>query len=66
MDNTPNNGRYRWTIPGSVAPGTYKIRVKAIGANVVGISAEFDITDAKITLTRAEHRRDTGSPVRPG
>lgn len=52
VDNTPNNGRYRWTIPGSVAPGTYKVRVKAIGANVVGISAAFNITDAKITLTQ--------------
>ncbi len=22
VDNTPNNGRYRWLIPGSIAPGT--------------------------------------------
>ena len=52
VDNTPNNGRYRWRIPGSIAPGTYKIRVRAIGATTVGISAEFEITDAKITVTQ--------------
>ena len=50
--SAPNTGRYRWTIPGSVAPGTYKVRVKAIGTNIVGIGAAFDITAAKITVTQ--------------
>ncbi len=52
MANTPNNGRYRWRIPGTVAPGTYKIRVKTVGASTLGISAAFDISNAKITVTQ--------------
>ena len=55
VDNAPNNGRYRWTIPGSIAPGTYKIRVKAVGASTVGISAAFNIGNAKITVTQPSH-----------
>ena len=62
VDNTPNNGRYRWRIPGTIAPGPYKIRVRAIGATTVGISAEFEITDAKITVTQP----NTGVTWKPG
>jgi hypothetical protein len=55
VDNAPNNGRYRWTIPESLAAGAYKIRVKTIGASIVGISAEFNISNAKITVTQPSH-----------
>ncbi len=51
VGSVPNNGRYRWLIPGSIAPGLYKIRVRAIGATTVGISPQFEITGAKITVT---------------
>ncbi len=52
VNSAPNNGRYRWRIPGSVAPGTYKIRVKTVGASTLGISAAFVISSAKITVTQ--------------
>jgi hypothetical protein len=55
VDNAPNNGRCWWTIPESLAPGAYKIRVKTIGAEIVGISAEFNIDNAKITVTEPSH-----------
>ncbi len=55
VGNAPNIGRYRWVIPGSIAPGTYKIRVKTIGASIVGISAAFNISNAKITVTEPNH-----------
>lgn len=32
-----------WTIPATVAPGTYKIRVKVIGESTLGISDAFNI-----------------------
>jgi hypothetical protein len=37
---------FAWTIPSSLSPGTYKIRVKAVGANVLGISGNFNIAAA--------------------
>lgn len=55
VDNAPNKGRYRWHIPKSLAPGAYKIRVKTIGADIVGISDEFKISNAKITVTQPSH-----------
>jgi hypothetical protein len=54
-DNAPNNGYYTWDIPGSLALGTYKVRVKTIGADVVGISDAFNISNAKITVTEPGH-----------
>ncbi len=55
VDNAPNNGLYSWDVPESLAPGAYKIRVKTIGAEIVGISAEFNIGNAKITVTEPSH-----------
>ncbi len=55
VGSAPNNGFYSWDIPESLAPGTYKIRVKTIGAEIVGISAAFDISNAKITVTEPSH-----------
>jgi Kre9/KNH-like N-terminal Ig-like domain len=51
--STPNNGSYSWTIPAAVAPGSYKVRVRAIGANTLGIGAAFNIAGAS-----------TGQPAR--
>jgi hypothetical protein len=44
--STPNSGSYSWTIPTTVAPGTYKVRVRTIGDNIVGIGAAFNIASA--------------------
>ena len=55
VDNAPNNGLYNWDIPESLAPGTYKVRVKTVGASIVGIGAEFNISNAKITVTEPSH-----------
>jgi hypothetical protein len=55
VDNAPNNGYYSWDIPESLAVGAYKVRVKTIGAEIVGISAEFNIGNAKITVTEPSH-----------
>ena len=52
VNNTPNNGMYPWKIPASLAPGTYKVRVRTVGDNIVGISAAFDISNAKIVVTQ--------------
>ena len=34
VNPTQNDGHYVWDIPASVTPGQYRIRVKAIGANM--------------------------------
>ena len=43
VNPTQNDGHYVWDIPASVTPGQYRIRVKAIGANVFGDSQVFNI-----------------------
>jgi hypothetical protein len=48
-DPAPNSGTYQWTVPTDVNPGSYKIRVKAIGAAIHGDSELFNI----IKLTAA-------------
>ena len=55
VDNTPNNGLRHWVVPESLAPGRYKVRVKTIGADIIGISDAFDIGNAKITVTEPSH-----------
>jgi hypothetical protein len=44
--STPNTNSYSWTIPSTVAPGTYKVRVRAIGADTLGVSSAFNIAAA--------------------
>ena len=39
----PNSGRYSWLIPGTVAPGPYRVRVRTIDNAVVDNSDEFNI-----------------------
>jgi len=42
--NTPNDGSYSWTIPGSLVKGTdYKIRVRTIDNAITAKSAKFTI-----------------------
>ena len=43
VNPTQNDGHYVWAIPASVTPGQYRIRVKAIGANIFGDSQAFNI-----------------------
>ena len=43
VESTPNNGSYSWTIPTTLAADTYKIRVRTIGDNIVGIGKAFNI-----------------------
>jgi hypothetical protein len=51
----PNDGSYSWTIPGSVAPGSYFIRVRTDDSTVIGDSGVFTIAScggaASITVT---------------
>ena len=39
----PNSGRFTWLIPNTVAPGSYKVRVRTIDNAVRGNSGEFGI-----------------------
>jgi len=43
IDSTPNNGSYSWTIPASLASGTYYIRIKTIDNAVYDNSDAFTI-----------------------
>jgi hypothetical protein len=51
----PNDGSYSWTIPGTVAPGSYFIRVRTDDSTVIGDSGVFTISScggaASITVT---------------
>jgi hypothetical protein len=43
INPTPNDGEHLWTVPESMTPGQYRVRVKAIGVNVYGDSQVFAI-----------------------
>jgi hypothetical protein len=43
VESTPNSGSFSWTIPTTLAADTYKIRVRTIGDNIVGIGGAFSI-----------------------
>lgn len=46
-DNVPNNGSFgAWTVPGTVAPGNYRIRVRTMDNAVIGDSNVFTIAAA--------------------
>ncbi len=62
VDSTPNSGSYSWTIPSTVAPETYKVRVRTIGDNIVGIGAAFNIGSASTTTPPIKVFR----PIDPG
>ena len=47
--SVPISGPHSWTIPASVAPGSYKVRVRAIGADTLGVSSAFNIAAAPNT-----------------
>ena len=42
-DGTANDGYFSWKVPGSVAPGSYFIRVRTVDSSVTGDSATFKI-----------------------
>jgi len=53
-NGAPNNGSYSWTVPNSVAPGNYFIRVRTDDSTVIGDSHTFLIKicgAASITVT---------------
>jgi hypothetical protein len=39
----PDKYEYNWSVPGSLIPGLYKIKVKVLGSNIYGSSEEFTI-----------------------
>ena len=45
VQSTPNTGSYSWTVPTSVAPGTYTLRVRST-VPVQGDSGEFQIQES--------------------
>ena len=51
-----NMGAYKWTVPLSVTPGNYKIKVRAMGTDVADFSAPFEIRGAEkfIAITEPE------------
>lgn len=49
INGTANDGSFPWTIPASVAPGDYFIRVKTDDSAVVGDSGIFHITSCSAT-----------------
>ena len=60
-DSAPNSGSYSWTIPATLAPGTYKVRVRTIGDTIVGVGADFNIGSASTTTPIKVAR-----PINPG
>jgi 5-hydroxyisourate hydrolase-like protein (transthyretin family) len=46
VDNTPNDGEYRWVIPREVGVGKYKIMVKTVDNAVFNDSAPFTIAQS--------------------
>ncbi len=61
ISNTPNDGNFNWTTPGSLAPGRYYIRVVTLDAAVWGdsevfVMAEPPSTPASINITSPESR----------
>ena len=54
-DGTANDGSFSWTIPASVAPGSYFIRVRTDDSTVIGDSGSFAINSCggapSITVT---------------
>jgi hypothetical protein len=60
--STPNSGSCSWTIPTTVAPGTYKVRVRTIGDNIVGIGAAFNIASPSSSTPPIKVTR----PIDPG
>ena len=54
VDGVPNNGAYSWAVPASVAPGSYRVRVKVKNSTVLDDSGTFTIMAAvapTITVT---------------
>lgn len=54
VDSTPNDGSYTWTVPASVSPGNYVIRVRTVDNAVMGDSDVFGIvlcSTPSITVT---------------
>jgi len=46
VESTANDNSYGWTIPDTVAPGTYAVRVKTTDNAVMDLSADFTIQAA--------------------
>lgn len=63
---TPNNGSYSWTIPATVAPGVYKVRVRAIGADTLGVGAAFNIAAAADTPPSNPPKQVSRAPLERG
>jgi len=51
VDGTANDGTFSWTIPASVAPGSYFIRVRTDDSAVIGDSPIFRIKACPGTIT---------------
>ena len=62
VESTPNNGSYSWTIPTTLGPGNYKVRVRTIGDNIVGIGPAFNIASASSSTPPIKVTR----PIDPG
>lgn len=51
IDSTANNGSFPWSIPNSVVPGEYFIRVRTLDSKVIGDSCKLTIRSCmKISL----------------
>jgi len=48
VDNTPNDGSYRWTIPGSLRSNEYVVRVKTIDNRFFDDSDSYNIRSIEI------------------
>ena len=53
-DGTANDGTFSWTIPATVAPGDYFIRVRTDDSTVIGDSANFRIAAAPPSISVTE------------
>jgi hypothetical protein len=53
-DSAPNTGTFQWTVPTTLAAGTYQIRVRTLIGAVAGDSQPFTISKVQLVQVRAE------------
>jgi hypothetical protein len=57
VKRTPNNGKYRWSIPQDIPAGTYEIRLKSGDGVLVARSKMFQILDPPKTVRIVSKKR---------
>jgi hypothetical protein len=68
VNSTDNDGSFSWTLPVSIAPGNYRVRVKTLVGEVYDDSDTFKITareeETDLSLSDCVIKDRSGTPVR--